>query len=218
MRIAEAVRDLEQVKDADDPGELSAVSSFINQLIVPSARPQDPIVLWPDFAMRTFDRVVDPTSDAGEIGLPYIDDRVPVPTADPIDFGNEMTDYISLSNMSPGQQTPPAVNFHMFGDRVNWSHRDAAQVSIFMETFPGIDPLLDEAEESIAQAFGRGTEVILEVMTFADEGAEDELVAWICSDEEVEVGLERFDTFDDEWAGRVWRAGRGRFNFNIQFP
>jgi len=87
-----------------------------------------------------------------------------------------------------------------------------------MANFPGIRFLLEEIEESIAQAFGPGAEVILEVMSFADEGAEDEMVAWIRSGEEVEAGLAKFETFDDEWSDRIWEVGHGRFNFNIQFP
>ena len=112
--------------------------------------------------------------------------------------------------------------FHYYGYRkegnpVRWSYRAEARVQTYMAEFPGLSPLLTEAQESIAEMFGRGTRVTLEVMSFADEGAGDELVAWIQSTEDIETGLEKLDVLVDRWFDEIWEVTHGRFNFNIEF-
>lgn len=99
-----------------------------------------------------------------------------------------------------------------------WRHRDENRVRAYLEASPEIPGLLRRTEPSIARLFGDEVEVVLEVISYVDEGSHDELVAWIQCRDDVETGLAKFEQFVDSWADELWGAVGCTFNYNIEFP
>jgi hypothetical protein len=65
--------------------------------------------------------------------------------------------------------------------------------------------------------FGKDVSVILEVMTYPGEESYDELVGWIQSTDEIEIGLDKLEKFEEEWLTEHLQNVGNVFNFDIEF-
>jgi hypothetical protein len=99
---------------------------------------------------------------------------------------------------------------------VRISYRNSPMVQAYLACHPEIWGFLEEARPVLAEIFGGLVDIVLEVITYPEEGAEDELVAWIQSTNTVDEGLEKLDRFEDEWAIDHLTSVATRFNFNIE--
>jgi len=100
---------------------------------------------------------------------------------------------------------------------LNIRYRNREAVEVFIQTRPQIWPFIEAATPFLIKHFGQPLEIVLEVMSFPEEGAEDELVAWIQSSDEVEIGLDKLEKFKDEWFLDRLEEVDYRFNFNLEF-
>ena len=98
-----------------------------------------------------------------------------------------------------------------------YSFRNASAVRQFLEAHPNLIELLLEAYRYLQKHFGSIPQIVLELVTYPDETAYDELVAWIQSEDRVPEGLEKLEKFEDEWfLDHLTEIGNS-FNFNIEF-
>ena len=109
----------------------------------------------------------------------------------------------------------PLVEAEFIHPRV--SYRNSEAVRAYLASCPEIENFLQVALPALSRCFGGPVNIVLEVMTYSEKGAYDELVGWIQSTDDVSEGLEKIDRFGDEWfLEQLSRVGN-RFNFNIEF-
>lgn len=101
---------------------------------------------------------------------------------------------------------------------VNWSHMNPKKVAEFLQRYSSVKSLMRDMEPSLARIFGVDVAVSLQVVSYPEEGTEDELIASIRSSDTVELGLKKLEELDEEWADKIWSVSRGRFFFDIVFP
>jgi hypothetical protein len=95
--------------------------------------------------------------------------------------------------------------------------RNASQVRSYLETHPDVNDLLLQAWPQLIKHFGQAIEVVLELLYWAEEQMEPELVGWIQSTDDIETGLQKLDAIADEWFLHRTEQFNTRFNFNIEF-
>jgi hypothetical protein len=99
----------------------------------------------------------------------------------------------------------------------NVSYRNSEAVRAYLATYPEIEDFLKETLPVLFRCFGGPVNVVLEVVTYPENGAYDELVGWIQSTDDVSEGLEKLDRFGDEWFPEQLSRVGNRFSFNIEF-
>lgn len=95
--------------------------------------------------------------------------------------------------------------------------RNAFQVRSYLEAHPDVNDLLRQAWPQLVKIFGPAVEVVLELLYWAEELMEPELVGWIQSTDDIESGLQKLDAIADEWFLHRTDQFNTRFNFNIEF-
>ena len=125
-----------------------------------------------------------------------------------------VTTDISLAASSPSETLPtfnkPKSNI------LQLSYRDATAVATYLTRHPDLKDFIQRAGPMLIQSFGGPVEVVLEVLTYPDESAHQELVGWIQSTDTIEAGLEKLEQFEDSWFLDHMHQVGDRFNFNIE--
>jgi hypothetical protein len=112
---------------------------------------------------------------------------------------------------SPGEE---ALRGRLPLDRI--SNRNPEMVSAYLTRHPEVWRLLEAAWPALVRCFGGPVDIVLEVITYPEEKAHEELVAWVQSTDDVYEGLDKLERFDDEWfLDHLELAGDG-VNFNIE--
>ena len=99
---------------------------------------------------------------------------------------------------------------------LNITYRNPEAVKAFMAARPQIIPFIEAAAPVLTKYFGQPLEIVLEVVSYPEEGAEDDLIGWIQSYDEVEEGLNKLEQFEDEWFLDHMAEVDYRFNFNLK--
>jgi len=95
--------------------------------------------------------------------------------------------------------------------------RRESKVRRFLLIHSHLIDVLFEAHPFLQKYFGPNPRVELEVISYPDEAAYDELVGWIQSTDDVSEGLDKLERFEEDWfLDRLDQIGN-RFNFNIEF-
>jgi hypothetical protein len=97
------------------------------------------------------------------------------------------------------------------------SYRNPEAVEPYLASHPEIEAFLSESWPGLEKHFGKNVSLILEVMTCPGEESYDELVGWIQSTDEIEVGLDKLEVFEEEWLEKELRKVGNGFNFDIEF-
>jgi hypothetical protein len=97
------------------------------------------------------------------------------------------------------------------------SYRDYESVRAYLTAYPEIEGFLEEAWLGLVRCFGSSVEIVLEVISYPQDGAYSELVGWIQSTDAVSEGLEKLERFEDGWLLEQLARVGNRFNFNIEF-
>lgn len=93
------------------------------------------------------------------------------------------------------------------------SYRNPETVESYLASHPEIEVFLSESWPGLEKHFGKDVSVILEVMTYPGEESYDELVGWIQSTDQIEVGLDKLEAFEEEWLTEQLRNVGNVFNF-----
>jgi hypothetical protein len=96
------------------------------------------------------------------------------------------------------------------------SYRNQENVKTYLARHPEIVDFLTTAYPSLVRIFGNSVEIVLEVLHFPERNASDELVGWIQSSDEVEIGLQKLEQFEEAWFLDHMAKIDHRFNFNIE--
>ena len=102
----------------------------------------------------------------------------------------------------------------LVSDKIHY--RNAKAVDVYLTRHPGIMDFIKAAWPALIRCFGKPVDIVLEVMTYPEEAPYEELVGWIQSTDDVYVGLEKFERFEDEWFLDHLEQVGDRFNFNIE--
>ena len=97
------------------------------------------------------------------------------------------------------------------------TYRNPEAVRAYLASHPEIEDFLEATLPALFRCFGDPVNIVLEVMTYPEEGAYDELVSWIQSTDDVSEGLEKLERFEDEWLSEQLSRVGNKFNFNIEF-
>jgi hypothetical protein len=95
-------------------------------------------------------------------------------------------------------------------------HRNPEAVEDFLARYPQIFDFIQAAWPELIECFGGPVDIVLELITFPDESAHEELVGWIQSTDDVIDGLEKFERFEDEWFLDHMDKVGDKFNFNLE--
>lgn len=96
------------------------------------------------------------------------------------------------------------------------TYRNSKAVKDYLTRHPDIEGFIKRAWPALVECFGGPVEIVLELLTYPDESAHQELVGWIQSTDTVEVGLEKLEQFEDTWFLEHMHQVGDRFNFNIE--
>ncbi|NIT62023.1 MAG: hypothetical protein GWN00_39265 [Aliifodinibius sp.] len=96
------------------------------------------------------------------------------------------------------------------------SYRNSEMVEAFLAAYPKIPSFIKAAAPVLTKYFGQPLEMVLEVMSYPEEGAEEDLIGWIQSHDDVEEGLNKLERFEDEWFLDHMAEVDYRFNFNLE--
>ena len=96
------------------------------------------------------------------------------------------------------------------------SYRNAETVEAYLRRYPEVKAFIDAAWPALIESFGRPVDIVLEVLAYPDESAHEEMVGWIQSTDDVELGLEKFWRFENEWFLDHMDEIGDKFNFNIE--
>ena len=102
----------------------------------------------------------------------------------------------------------------LLSDKIHY--RNDKAVDVYLTRHPGIMDFIKAAWPALTRCFGKPVDIVLEVMTYPEEAPYEELVGWIQSTDDVYVGLEKFERFEDEWFLDHLEQVGDRFNFNIE--
>ena len=143
-----------------------------------------------------------------------------------VDMGEESEDFDESGNVTFFQQ--PEVRFpqrHIYTpadretrilvvERVTWRNRFSEKVSSFLEQHDEISNYLDRVEPKIVSVFGE-CEIRLEIVSYNETGAYDELSANILCSRDWELEMDRLERLDA--ALGPWPPGVGEyFKFDLE--
>jgi hypothetical protein len=96
------------------------------------------------------------------------------------------------------------------------SYRNPMAVEAYLTRHPEVVDFIEMAWPYLVSFFGQEIDVALEVLTYPEEAAHEELVGWVQWPGDVHEGLERLERFDDEWFLDHMTEVETKFNFNIE--
>lgn len=96
------------------------------------------------------------------------------------------------------------------------TYRNSEAVKDYLNRHPDLEDFINRAWPAVVECFGGPVEIVLELLTYPDESAHQELVGWIQSTDTVEVGLERLEQLENTWFLDHMDQVGDRFNFNIE--
>jgi len=97
------------------------------------------------------------------------------------------------------------------------SYRNPEKVEGYLLSYPEITDFLSESWSRLEKHFGKDVRVVLEVISHPGEHPYEELVGWIQSMDQIEVGLDKLEKFEEEWLTEQLQKVGNVFNFNIEF-
>jgi len=107
-----------------------------------------------------------------------------------------------------------------FIERQDLSHRvsfrNPEAVEAYLAQHPIVEVALYEAAPLLQEIFGASVRVVLEVLSYPEEGSYDELVGWIQSTDDVLAGLEKLEKFEEVWLPEHLDLSINTFNFNLE--
>ena len=87
----------------------------------------------------------------------------------------------------------------------------------FLSTNPSIELFINSCWSDLLKFFGQSVCVKLDVMNHYDEIPHKELIGWIQSNDKIEEGLNKLDSFYEKWLSDQIKMCDNKFNFNIEF-
>jgi hypothetical protein len=118
----------------------------------------------------------------------------------------EYADWLKVfQNLCPDRQPEPKI-----------SYRNPMAVEAYLTRHPEVKDFIEVAWPNLVRFFGQAIDVVLEVLTYPEEAAHEELVGWVQWAGDVHEGLERLERFDDEWFLDHMAEVETKFNFNIE--
>jgi len=87
----------------------------------------------------------------------------------------------------------------------------------FLSENPSIELFINKCWFDLLEIFGESVHIVFDVMEHYDEIPHKELIGWIQSKEEIEVGLDKLDLFYEKWLKEQIKICDNKFNFNIEF-
>ncbi len=99
---------------------------------------------------------------------------------------------------------------------LNISYKNPEAISSYLSRYPEIEDFIETAWPALIECFDGPIDIVLEVITYPDESAHEELVGWIQSTDDVNEGLEKLERFEDEWFLDHMAEVDNKFNFNIE--
>lgn len=126
-------------------------------------------------------------------------------------------DTITFNPTPPLSDTTPVETPPTFDDIQSWvSYRNPEAVEDFLTKHQEVKNALYEAAPLLQKIFGASVRVVLEVLSYPEEGSYDELVGWIQSTDDVITGLEKLEQFEDVWLPEHLDLSINTFNFNLE--
>jgi hypothetical protein len=96
------------------------------------------------------------------------------------------------------------------------SYRDPNKVVAYLKRHPEVVSFMSRAWPALIRTFGTPVDVALEVISYPEAHAHDELVGWIQSTDDVYEGLDKLERFESEWFLDHLPEIGNKFNFNIE--
>lgn len=178
---------------------------------------------FPDRVLASL--TVMPEDDA-EPRTPYLMD-IPIQPSLPVGIVGDTSASPRVAIYTPPVGSPAITN-DLIEEVVPWqgtlrvafsrsrvSFRDREGVEAHPE-YSKVWSILEAAWPSLLRCFGGAVDIVLEVIAYPEEGAYDELVAWIRSNDSVQKALDKLERFEDEWFLDHLDEIGNRFNFNIE--
>ncbi|MEZ4711713.1 MAG: hypothetical protein R3A44_31265 [Caldilineaceae bacterium] len=109
------------------------------------------------------------------------------------------------------------ASIYAFPAEPHMHYRNTDQVLEYLHAYPAIGLFLQAAWPQLVKHFGDQLEVTLELLYFADEQTEPELVGWIHYAGDLETGVRKLDAFNESWFLDNMDEFSGRLNFNLEF-
>lgn len=135
----------------------------------------------------------------------------------PYDTQGFVAHEVSTDTVIETQSATPFLELVGLFGSPRLSYRKPDAVERYLSNYPEIMPFISLAYPVLVTVFGYPVEIVLEVMTYPEEGSYDELVAWIQSKDNIEEGLDKLEKFEDEWFREQPLWLDNRLNFNIEF-
>ena len=96
--------------------------------------------------------------------------------------------------------------------------RNPDKVSEFLTNYTDISSFIGRSLPAVQDYFGENTKVVLELIEYnQEEQPYFELVAWVQFHGDLDDGLDRFDSFENDFLLNKIDDSNGLFNFNIEF-
>lgn len=98
----------------------------------------------------------------------------------------------------------------------NIFYRNSEAVKDYLARYPKIENFIKAAWPALVECFEGPVDIVLEVLTYPDKSACEELVGWIQSNDNIDQGLEKLERFEDEWFLDHMAEIEHKFNFNLE--
>ena len=102
-------------------------------------------------------------------------------------------------------------------EELSLTHRNPEKVEKFLQSHNNFELHINNSLSKVMDYFGNDSKVVLEVLEYTSEKPYSELVAWIQFNGDLDDGLDRFDSFENEYLLSLMGEFNGFFNFNIEF-